>query len=147
MIKNIPDKFIRKAVSEAVNNLVVDGLEIPIYDTNVTQTVNTDTPQHYILMTTQTNDVDRDNKCEHNWESSILLDIITSYDLPGNPGSRVLADDILNEVRNATLNLILDPTSGLKIINETMTFPADLSTITVNESIFRKFLRLELYVI
>jgi hypothetical protein len=147
MDKNLPDKWIRKAVSEAANNLNVDGNIIPIFDTRVTSEANSELPQHYILMTTQTNDVNRDSKCEYNWESSILLDIVTSYPIPGNPGSRVMADDILDALRNSLLGLSLDPLSNLEIISEQMVFPSDISSTTRAEIIFRKFLRLNLYLI
>ena len=144
MNKSLPDKHIRKAISDALNGLTIDGLIIPTFDTRVTRAANADMPQHYILMTTQTNDVDKASKCEYFWDSSILLDIVTSYDLPGNPGSRVLADDILDAVRSATNNLVLSVASGLEIINQTPSFPNDISTITKKESIFRKLMRLEL---
>lgn len=141
MNKSLPDKWIRKAIYTAINNIVVDGETIPCYDSRVTS----DTiPQHYVLMTTQTNDVSKENKCEHFWESDILLDIITSYDSTGNTGSRLLADNILDEVRRLTDSLTLDVASGLNIIFNTQSFPNDISTITPNESVFRKFIRIQL---
>ncbi len=146
MIKTLPDKWIRKAISDAINNIIVDGIIIPTYDLRVTRTVNTDPPQHYILMTTQSNEVDKLDKCEWNWQSQILLDIITSYDLPGNIGSRLLADDILDAVRAATTSLVLDAASGLTIQRYTMSFPSDIVTITKKESIFRKLMRIEFYI-
>ncbi len=146
MIKTLPDKWIRKAISDAINNIIVDGIIIPTYDLRVTRTVNTDSPQHYILMTTQSNEVDKLDKCEWNWQSQILLDIITSYDLPGNIGSRLLADDILDAVRAATTSLVLDAASGLTIQRYTMSFPSDIVTITKKESIFRKLMRIEFYI-
>lgn len=144
MDKSLPDKWVRKAISAVLNDIIVDGIKIPIYDTRVTTNQNKDIPQHYILMTTQTNEVDKNNKCEWFWDSSILLDIITSYDLPGNPGSRLLADNILDAARNATNNLVLDVASGLEIIIQTLSIPNDISVTTHNENIFRKLIRLEL---
>ncbi len=146
MVKTLPDKWIRKAIYDAVNNIVVDTITIPIFDSRVTIDSNTDVPQHYILMTSQSNEVDKLDKCEWNWESQILLDIITSYDLPGNPGSRLLADNILDAVRAATTSLVLDAGSGLSISRYTMSFPSDIVTITKKESIFRKLLRIEFYI-
>jgi hypothetical protein len=35
MIKQLPDKYIRKAIFSAVNNIVVDTLTIPAYDSRV----------------------------------------------------------------------------------------------------------------
>lgn len=144
MDKSLPDKWVRKAIFDLVDDIIVDGLKIPVFDTRVTRNTNTEIPQHYVLMTTQTNDVDKNNKCEYFWDSSILLDIVTSYDLPGNPGSRLMADDILDAVRAKVNNLVLDVASGLEIINQTQSYPNDITTSTKNENIFRKLMRLEL---
>ena len=141
MIKQLPDKYIRKAVFDAVNNLVVDTLTIPAYDSRVSGNV---IPQHFILMTTQTNQVNQMTKCGDVWESSILIDIVTTYDGSGNTGSRLLSDNILDAVRNATNNLVLDVASGLVVQKQIQDFPNDIVTITENENIFRKLIRLEL---
>ena len=141
MIKPLPDKYVRKAVYDAVNNIVVDTLTIPAYDSRVTGNV---IPQHFILMTTQTNQVNQMTKCGDVWESSILIDIVTTYDGSGNTGSRLLSDNILDAVRNATNNLVLDVASGLVVQKQIQDFPNDIVTITENENIFRKLIRLEL---
>ena len=141
MIKQLPDKYVRKAVFDAVNNIVVDTLTIPAYDSRVTGSV---IPQHFILMTTQTNQVNQMTKCGDVWESSILIDIVTTYDGSGNTGSRLLSDNILDAVRNATNNLVLDVSSGLVVQKQIQDFPNDIVTITENENIFRKLMRLEL---
>lgn len=141
MNKALPDKWVRKAIFTQLNNIVVEGNTIPCKDTRVT---GNNIPQHYILMTTQTNSVDKANKCEYFWNSSILLDIITTYPGAGNTGSRVLADNILDRVRDLTNNLTLDVSSGLEVFIQKQDFPNDLTTITRNENIFRKFIRLEL---
>tara|TARA_R110000851_G_scaffold22356_1_gene66164 strand:- start:2450 stop:2884 length:435 start_codon:yes stop_codon:yes gene_type:complete len=141
MIKQLPDKYIRKAVFDAINNIVVDTLTIPAYDSRVSGNV---IPQHFILMTTQTNQVNQMTKCGDVWESSILIDIVTTYDGSGNTGSRLLSDNILDAVRNATNNLVLDVASGLVVQKQIQDFPNDIVTITENENIFRKLMRLEL---
>ena len=144
MNKTLPDKWVRKAVWDAINDIVVDSLVIPCYDTHVTYNAQKDEPSHYVLMTTQTNDVDKRNKCEWFYESSILLDIITSFSGAGNNGSRLLVDNITDACRNALQDLTLDGESGLEVVQETMNFPADITTDTGAEVIMRKFLRLEL---
>ena len=144
MNKTLPDKWVRKAVYDAINGIVVSDLVIPCYDTHVTYDAQKDEPQHYVLMTTQTNDVEKRNKCEWFYESSILLDIITSFSGAGNNGSRLLVDNITDACRNALQDLTLDVASGLEIVTETMNFPADISTDVGAETIFRKFIRLEL---
>ena len=141
MIKQLPDKYIRKAVFDAINNIVVDTLTIPAYDSRVSGNV---IPQHFILMTTQTNQVNQMTKCGDVWESSILIDIVTTYDGSGNTGSRLLSENILDAVRNATNNLVLDVASGLVVQKQIQDFPNDIVTITENENIFRKLMRLEL---
>lgn len=141
MIKQLPDKYIRQAVYNAINNLVVDTLTIPAFDSRVSGNV---IPDHFILMTTQTSQVNQMTKCGDVWESSILIDVVTTYDGSGNTGSRLLSENILDAVRSATNNLVLDVSSGLVIQKQTQDFPNDIVTITENENIFRKLMRLEL---
>lgn len=140
MILELPDSYVRKAVSDALDGLVVGGNDIPTFDT---RTNNTD-PSFYVLMTTQTNNEQKDNKCRPRWNSSILLDIVTRYDGSGNMGSRLLADQITNEVLKRTDNLSLDVASGLFVQRQLVVLPNDISTITTTTNIYRKLVRLEL---
>jgi hypothetical protein len=141
MNKALPDKWIRKAVSDAINNITIDDNVIPCFDYRVTP-IQGETPDYYVLMTTQTNEVDKGNKCEYLWDSEILLDVNVRYYRSGNIGSRLLADDILDEVRNLTQNLQLDVASGLEIDTLRQSFPNDLNFVSENEIIYRKFIRL-----
>ena len=143
MNKSLPDKWIRKAIFDSVDDISVDGELIEVFDTRVT---GPDYPLEYILMSTQTNTVDKNNKCEWFWESSILLDINTTYLRQGNTGSRLKVDNITDAVRNALNSLVLDVASGLTIITKTQNFPNDITTITDNKLVFRKFIRLELLI-
>lgn len=144
MDKSLPDKWVRKAISAVLNNVNVSGQLIPCYDLEVTRDVNKDAPTHYILMTSQSNEVDKLSKCDHLWESNIVLDIVTRFPGQGNPGSRVLADDILDSCRNLTKDLQLDILSGLEIVRITQSFPQDINSKSGDENIFRKLMRLEL---
>ena len=139
MVKSLPDKYIRKAVYTAINNIVVDTITIPCYDSRTTGS-NVD---NYTLMTTQTNSVDKRTKCGYDWESSILIEVFTRYKLTGNTGSRLLADNILDKVRSLTDSLTLDVASGLDIVTQIQSFPNDLISETTNEIIIRKFMRIE----
>lgn len=143
MNKNLPDKWIRKAIKDALNGMTVNGVRIPCYDYNVTGNNKSD---FYVLMTTQNNIAENVNKCEKQWRSFILLDIVARYSNSGNIGSRLKADDILDEVRSRVDNLVLDASSDLEIIWQKDTFPNDINTTTQNESVFRKFTRIELYI-
>jgi hypothetical protein len=136
----LPDKYIRKALYDLVNGIVVNTKTINIYDTHITGST---IPQHYILMTTQTNQVSESVKCGDRYESSILLDIVTRFNGSGNVGSRLLADDITEAVRNL-LETKLSLGSGLNVVTQKLDFPNDLTSVTDNESIFRKFIRIEL---
>jgi len=139
MVKTLPDKWVRKAVYDAVNNMVVDTKTIPCYDSRTTSKgVN-----NYTLLTTQTNTVDKRTKCGDDWNSSILIEIYTKYSLSGNTGSRLLADNILDKVRELTDTLVLNGASGLDIVTQIQSFPNDITSESTNEIIFRKFIRIE----
>ena len=140
MTKTLPDKWIRKAVYNAINNTVVNTFAIPCFDTRVP---NNDKRSFYVIMSTQSNEVDKSVKCGYRWESQILLDVITSYDINGNTGSRLMADDILNSIKTLTDNLTLDISSGLEIITQSQSFPCDLVSTTKNEIVYRKLMRIE----
>mgnify|MGYP003648148018 CR=1 FL=1 len=150
MNKQLPDKWIRKAIYKAINNIAVlnevtnQTIEIPCFDTRVP---TNNEKHHYVLMTSQTNNVNKANKCEYIWESSITLDVITYFIGAGNTGSRLLADNILDEIRLLTNNISLEASSGLKVFSQIQSFPNDLATITKNENIFRKFIKIDLVII
>jgi len=144
MNKTLPDKWVRKAISAVLNNVEVQSMLIPCYDLEVTRDVNKSAPRHYILMTAQSNEVDKNNKCEWFWEANILIDVVTRYPGPGNPGSRVLADDILDAARDATKDIQLDIASGLSVVRITQSFPQDINSKSGDENIFRKLMRIEM---
>lgn len=173
MDKPIPNKWVRKAVFDAIDNMVVvdqvtqevvlleniDGYNIEADNTNLlasTPYINvpcydlrvptTNDKNHYILMTTQTNSVNKYTKCGDAYDSTILLDIVTSFYGSGNSGDRVLADNILDKLRELTNNLSLDVASGLVVHRQTQDFPAGIETITPTENIFRRFLRIEMFI-
>lgn len=143
MNKTLPDKYIRNAVYNAVSGLTVSNQAIPIYDYRAT---GANIPSSYILMTTQSNLVEKTNKCGWFWNSSLLLDIVTIYDLSGNTGSRLMTDDILNAVRDLTYDLQLGEESGLKIVTVNQSFPDDINSPSNNKIVYRKFIRYELLI-
>ena len=139
MNKNLPTKWVRKAIFEAIDGINVDGFTINCYDTNVT---GAEQPDHYVLVTTQTNETDKNNKCEWFWNSTATLDIVTYYPRPGNPGSRLLADNITDAVRQYTNNLVLDTESDLEIFVQTFDVLQNLTMSTDEENIFRNIVQL-----
>lgn len=138
----LPDKEIRKSISSLINEITVDSNVIKCYDSRVT---DNSIPDYYILMTTQTNQVDESVKCGDRWESSILLDIVTKYPSVGNTGSRLLADNIADSIRALLVNKITLG-QGLNVVKQKLNFPNDISSVTNNQNVFRKFIRVELLI-
>ena len=135
-----PDKHIRKAIFDKINNIVVSGKIIPCYDSRATNA-----PSNYVLLTAQTKEVEKSNKCDYRWTTSILIEIYTKVTSSGNTGSRLMLNDIESEVWNLLrpkLNI-----SGFENLTQNITFENSLETITESEIIFRSFLRLNLTLI
>lgn len=139
MVNVNPDKFIRKAVFDATNNIVVSGKIIKTFDSRLTGNANL---TEYILMTAQDKDVLKNTKCEYEWESSLLIEIYTRYSSVGNTGSRLL----LNDIEQAVMD-VLNPKltiQGFNNVTQNITYETSLETVTDTENIYRSFLRLNL---
>lgn len=137
-----PDKYIRKAVYNLTNNIVVDSKIIPCYDSRIAGNADI---LNYILMTAQTKDVDKATKCGNRWETSLLIEIYCKSSAAGNSGSRLL----LNDIEQAVTDL-LNPKiviEGFETLIQNITFENSLETVTDTENIFRSFLRLNLTLI
>ena len=137
MVSINPDKHIRKAIFDKINNIVVSGKIIPCYDSRATNA-----PSNYVLLTAQTKEVLKETKCDYEWETSILIEIYTKVTSSGNTGSRVL----LNDIEQAVYTLLNPKLTVPEFTNITqnITFENSLETITDTEIIFRSFLRLNL---
>ena len=129
-----PDKWIRKYLATTLAGLKVGTKDIPISDTRIP--ANSD---HYILMTTIDKSNEQETKCHRVWRAAINIDIVTIY--PGNSGSRVLAEDIENEVLSKIASPSID---GFTVESVDIDFAPDLSTITTTQSIYRKIIILNL---
>ena len=137
MLKINPNKHIRKAIYTAINNMVVNGLTIPCYDTRVKPN---ETPNFYVLMTSQNKNRLSVNKCEDFWEADILLDIVTIYPAFGATGSRLLVDDIEDKVRDLTKNLVVE---NFKVIFHDVD-QTGLDNINDNTIVYRNLYRISL---
>lgn len=138
----LADRWVRKAVYDALSPLSVGSIDVPLYDTYTTSSDD----RFYILMTTQTADELQPNKCESRLTGSLLLDIVTRYRGRGNVGSRLLSDQIAEQVVVGLDGLQLDVASGLDLYNLRFSFPNDLTIKTDSENIFRKLIRLEYFI-
>jgi len=142
MINKNPDKYIRKAVYDLLNNIVVSDNIIKCYDSRVSG--NSDI-NNYILFTSQTKEIDKATKCGYRWETSLLIEIFTKTSSAGNSGSRVLVNDI-EEACYVLLTPYLTFTD-FQNLNQVLTFETQLETVTDTENIFRSFIRLNLTLI
>lgn len=143
MISINPDKFVRKAVHDLINNIVVSSKIIKSFDSRVSGNANL---TEYVLFTTQTKEVDKATKCGYRWETSLLIEIYTKTSSAGNSGSRVL----LNDIEQAIYTLLQPKitVSGFVNLTQNITFEySGLETTTDTENIFRSFLRLNLTLI
>ena len=134
-----PDKFIRKAIFDLTNNIVVSSKIIKCFDSRVTGNANL---TEYILMTAQDKTIDKSTKCGYDWNCSLLIEIYTRYSSSGNTGSRLL----LNDIEQAVMDL-LNPkitVTGFTNITQNIEYETSLETVTDTENIFRSFLRLNL---
>ena len=137
MVSINPDKHIRKAIFDNINNIVVSGKTIPCYDSRATNA-----PSNYVLLTAQTKEVDKGNKCSYSWETSLLIEIYTRTTSAGNSGSRVLLNDI--EERVMTLLNPKITVAGFTTVTQNISYENQFETITETSNIFRSFLRLNL---
>ncbi|MCP5006087.1 MAG: hypothetical protein GY941_19430, partial [Planctomycetes bacterium] len=127
----LPDKWVRKAVHDRIHNISVGAKTIPCYDYRTTKNL----PKFFTLMSSQTATYNDGTKCGHQWDSSILLDIVTKYKGAGNPGSRLLADDIADAILQALDDMTLDPGSGLKIQKLEWNSEPDIVSLTPTENV------------
>lgn len=137
MVSINPDKHIRKAIFDKINNIVVSGKIIPCYDSRATNA-----PSNYVLLTAQTKEVEKSTKCDYEWETSTLIEIYTKVSSSGNTGSRLLLNDIEQAVYTLLNPKLTVP--GFTNITQNITFENSLETITDTEIIFRSFLRLNI---
>jgi hypothetical protein len=142
MDKTYPDKWVRKAIYDAVDGISVGGETVNVYD----RRTGMNNPKSGVILQEQRNEVVKDTKCDYRWRHTILIEVFDRIPDVGNSGSRVNADDIMEAVKDGIINLTLDVGSGLTIINENLTFPGDLSNADGTEILNRKFLRV-LYLI
>ena len=139
MNKTLPNKWVRKAVRDAIHNITVDGVDIPCFSGRASNTYD-----FYTLLTTQTNTENKANKCESWWECSILIDIVTIYNGTNNPANRSFLDDITDAIRNATQNITLDVSSGLSVIKQNIAEINNLDNQTDTQNVYRNLMRIEM---
>ena len=143
MDKALPDKWIRKAVYDLIDGITVNSETVECFDTRVTGPTE---PDFYVIMSSQTSEVNKIDKCQHIWDSVILLDIRAVYQRAGNTGSRVQVDDMTNAIRDLIKDIDLDAGSGLTVVNRIFSFPNDIVEVDDSEIAYRKFISMNLWI-
>jgi hypothetical protein len=132
MAKPNPNKFIRKRIYDLVNPTY------PCFDTNVTGNLN---PTQYVIISTQDKIDDIPTKCGHRWEVATLIDIVCIYNGAGNVGSRLINDDMEQEIRTLLEDITI---SGYTVLNQRFEYPSNLDSSSATQTVFRNFIRLVL---
>ena len=127
---NNPNKWVRKAIIEAING------EYPCFDMQVTGNIN---PSEYVIISTQSKEINKANKCNHNWISYTLLDIVTIYNGAGNVGSRLAVDNMQEFIENAVKNIEVD---NFEVVNRSFKSPDGLDNISTTQNVYRNFIRI-----
>ena len=127
---NNPNKWVRKAIIEAING------EYPCFDMQVTGNTN---PAQYVIISTQSKEINKVNKCNYNWISYTLLDIVTIYNGAGNVGSRLAVDNMQEFIENAVKNIEVE---NFEVVNRSFEFPDGLDNISPTQNVYRNFIRI-----
>ena len=124
-----PNKYIRKALFDVISPLY------PCFDTNVTGNLN---PTQYVIISTQDKVDDPATKCGMRVIVATLLDLVCIYNGAGNVGSRILNDDMQENIENAIENLQV---TGYKVLIQRNEYPSNLDSSSANQTVFRNFIR------
>jgi len=127
-----PNKYVRKAIYDAVNGTY------PCFDMQVTGDTN---PTQYVIISTQDKQHERPTKCGGRWTTFTLLDLVCIYNGAGNVGSRVANDDMENTILGLIENLSVD---GYTVISQGHEFPSNLDSSTSTQTVYRNFIRVVL---
>lgn len=136
-----PDKYIRKAYLLAIAaQFVTDGITCPIYDMQVPKDTSPVPPLRLIL-STQTKKQANTSKCGHDWNASILLDII--YEQQQGFTDRSVVDDVETSV-NSAIDVEEDiDCPPFTIYNTQILDTHDMSLQTPTKSITRRLVRIQ----
>lgn len=134
MITINPDKYIRKAIYDLLNNIVVSGKTIKCFDARV---FGNQDVSDYIILANQTKNIDKATKCEYRWNGTIMIEIYTR-----SSSSRVL----LNDIEQAVTDLLSPKITveNYEVIYQDITYNTQLESFTDTENIYRSFMTLEL---
>lgn len=135
----LPDKWVRKAIWDALSPLTVDATSIGIYDYSTGQ----DKPESYVLIGLQQS-LHRDGtKCGMTWLHSTLIDVIVRQGKDDAVG-RIFADNIADAVMQGIDGISLDGAAGMTINAQRISMERDFMDMRDNDEVYRKVIRVEL---
>lgn len=137
-----PSKYIRKAYISAFGSVGIGSVTIPIYDRRVPISINP-IPLIRIIISSQTTRITDENKCDHGWECSILLDIITEQSISFVNSS--IVDDIEEQIMT-TIDLWSSNKTELQIppficYHTTFSDSHDIEIETPTTTLIRRLIR------
>lgn len=137
-----PDKYIRKAYGQ-----LLSGIGCPIYDMVLPKDV-IPIPQIYVLVSTQTKRPYETTKCGHEWDTTILLDIIGVFE--NGYARRDLVDDVESAILSAIDTWTFEQTDieipPFRVYNTKVDDSHDDYLVTDTKTIVRKLLRFRHYI-
>jgi len=125
-----PSKYVRKAIFDLVSD------EYECFDMQLTGNKN---PTEYVIISTQSKEINKATKCNYRWISYTLLDIVTIYNGAGNTGSRLKVDDMENVIFQLVENINV---TGYEVVNRRFEFPDGLDNISQTQNVYRNFIRI-----
>lgn len=135
----LPDKWVRKAIWDALSPLTVDATSISIYDYSTGE----DKPESYVLIGLQQSFHRDGTKCGMVWLHSTLIDVIVRRGKDDAVG-RLFADNIANAVMQGIDGIALDGAAGMTINAQRISMERDFMDMRDNDEVYRKVIRVEL---
>jgi len=136
-----PDKYIRKAYGT-----ILSGIGCPIYDMVVPK--DKEILPLYVLITTQTKRPNFETQCGHDWDCTILLDIIATFQ--NGFADRAVVDDLETKILTAIDTWTFDKTEiaiqPFHVYNTEVDDSHDDFLTTPSKTIVRKLLRFRHFV-
>lgn len=109
---------IRKAIIAEISPLILSGVTIPVYDTELPPGINPANylgSQAYVLITDQNEAETTNNDCSIRQTASVTINIITKF--PQGSGGKKASETISNVIQQAITKENLTLPAGLQLLN------------------------------
>lgn len=119
----LPNRYVLKALYDAINGQVVDGDTINVYDSKLPGGT---IPEKYVLITSQSNESEEASFQGYKWEHTVTIECYSRVPAQGGPGSRVATANIANMVLQRLPSITIDGGAGLRLHRTSVSAPGDL---------------------